>query len=259
MKRPVLLLLLSLLMLIGAPSLLAQEATPEATPEAQPTLSEIFASLPQTRLDDGGFVVGEPTAPITIIEFADYACPHCQDYRPVIDQVIEDSVATGQAKYELRIFPTAGREHTYYVGQLVECAEEQRAGAFWQSYELLYDYATSGKYDDQIASRLAADLDLNEKELTTCAKTATQIDTDIALAQSLQVTGTPAVMVRVGDGDPHFITFNDRTYSAGGVPYDVLEHVIIAANAQQPMPEATPESAMVKALGWDLSGLPNVL
>gem|GEM_PF-6126817 len=51
--------------------------------ETEPTISEIFASLPQSRTEDGGFVVGKPEAPITIVEFVDYACPHCQTYRPV--------------------------------------------------------------------------------------------------------------------------------------------------------------------------------
>ncbi|MCZ2098488.1 MAG: DsbA family protein, partial [Anaerolineae bacterium] len=141
MKRRSILFVLTLILVTALTSLTAtaQEATPEATEAAAPvTLTDVFASLPQTRLPDGGFVVGEPDAPITIVEFLDYACPHCQDYRPVIDQVIMDYVAAGAAKYEVRIFPTAGGPVTYLVGQFLECAEEQRAGTFWDAYELLY-------------------------------------------------------------------------------------------------------------------------
>src|SRR5690349_20906460 len=59
-----------------------------------------YANLPQSRLADGGFVVGNPNAPITIIEFADYACPHCQEYLPTMNKFTEDYVKTGKAKFE---------------------------------------------------------------------------------------------------------------------------------------------------------------
>jgi protein-disulfide isomerase len=84
MKRSLCFLAAAVLLLTGAVGVLAQTATPEAptgaaTSEAAETLSEIFARLPQTRTADGGFVVGAADAPITIVEFADYACPHCQE------------------------------------------------------------------------------------------------------------------------------------------------------------------------------------
>ena len=209
---------------------ITSEATPEVTDEAASTISEIFASLPQSRLDDGGFVVGSLDAPITIIEFIDYACPHCQAYRPTIDQVITDYVATGQARLELRIFPTAGGQLTYFVGQLVECAENQQAGAFWQSYELLYNYATSGRYTQDVGGLLADDLDLNYDDLLTCAADAHQIETDIALGQELGVSGTPGVRARYWGGAAKVITVNGMEYPAGGVPLDVLAYVIDQAN-----------------------------
>ena len=77
---------------------------------------------------DGGFVLGNPNAPITMIEFADFACPHCQEYHPMITQFLADYVVTGKAKFEYRVFPTAGGQLSEYTGQLLECAEEQKAG-----------------------------------------------------------------------------------------------------------------------------------
>src|SRR5262245_46798965 len=53
------------------------------------------ASLPQERTADGGYVVGNPNAPITIIEFADFACPHCQEYHPTITKFLNDYVVPG--------------------------------------------------------------------------------------------------------------------------------------------------------------------
>ena len=247
-------LLVTLCLMLSAGSLLAQETSPEATPEPsaeatmemEPTLSEVFASLPQTRQADGGFVVGEPDAPITLIEFIDYACPHCQAYRPVIDEVLMRYLPTGQMKYELRLFPTAGGQTSYFVDQFVECAEEQRAGTFWQAYDMLYSLAISREYDLNAGKRLASRFELDYDQMVACVDGAKQVGTDISFGQDQGVSGTPAVLVRLGDGDPQFITLGGNTYSAGGVPLEVLTLVIDAANGIMATPEAgTPEAQTV--------------
>ncbi len=253
MKR-IAILLMTTCLLLSATTLLAQEATPEATPEPtaeatmdmEPTISEIFASLPQTRQEDGAFVVGQPDAPITVIEFIDYACPHCQAYRPVIDAVLMQYLPTGQMKYELRLFPTAGGQTSYFVDQFAECAEEQRAGTFWQAYDMLYQLATSGEYDLNAGKRMSSRFELDYDQMVACVDGAKQVGTDIQFGQDQGVTGTPAVMVRYADGAPQFITLGDRVYSAGGVPFEVLTQVIDAANGIETTPEAaTPEAATV--------------
>ncbi|MBC8170504.1 MAG: thioredoxin domain-containing protein [Anaerolineae bacterium] len=161
-----------------------------------------FAGIPQSRTADGGFVVGNPDAPITLVEFADYKCPACHEYKPTIEEFIDRFVVTGMAKFEYRTIMTAGGQLTGYAYQLAECTEEQRQGAFWESYEVLFEYGTRGGYDQQMARPLSERLNLNLSELLTCVPTAKQITTDQALAQQLGVTGTPTVFIRYGDGDP---------------------------------------------------------
>ena len=166
------------------------------------------------------------------VEFADFACPHCQTYRPIIEQVVVDYVATGQAKLELRIFPTAGGEMTYFAGQVLECAQHQLPGTFWQGYELFYGYATGSEYDSAIAERVADEYDMDYWKMVTCLEYAQQVLRDVALGQDSGVTGTPAVMVRFGDTAPEFITLDGVTYNRGGVSFDVLAQVIEAAQGE---------------------------
>ncbi len=248
--RPLRLLLgIALLLCVSVGIAAAQDATPEITPEATteaaPTLTEIFAGLPQTRQADGGYVVGEPDAPITIIEFSDFACPHCEDYAPVIDQVITDYVATGQAKLEFRVMPTAGGVKTYIVGRLMDCANDQQPGAYWASYELMYGWAIPGNYTGNVPQLLADELKIDYDKMMTCANDARQVDADMAFADANGISGTPAILVRYGDGDPQPAVLDGVTYDRGGVPFEVLAQVIEAANANPPelMPteEVTPE------------------
>lgn len=169
----------------------------------------VFASITQSRTADGAFVLGSPDAPITLVEFMDFACSHCIEYKPTIDEFITRFVATGKAKYELRVLPTAGGEITAYAYQLAECAEQQRQGAFWEAYVMLFDLGTRGGYNMGMARTFEERLGLNLNQLLNCQSTATQLSTDRQLATALRVTGTPKVFVRYGDSNPQEINVTD--------------------------------------------------
>jgi protein-disulfide isomerase len=199
-----------------------------ATAEANVALTNLidFDALPHSRRDDGAFVVGDPDAPVTLIVFNDFACPHCQAYFPTVQQFIHDYVVTGKANFELRVFPTAGGPLTYFAGQLLECSEKQKPGSYWQGYRLMFSYAFTGRYNRDVGQLYAKDLDLNYQRLLSCAETATQVGNDIAFGEEHDVMGTPAVLVRHNNGDARFITYGGRTYSAGGPPYEVLAYEV---------------------------------
>lgn len=195
----------------------------------QTTASSVdFSTIPQSRTEDGAFVLGNPDAPVTIVEFADYACPHCQQYRATMDQFIANHVVNGEAKFEFRLFPTVGGAISEFAGRIGECAEAQEPGAFWEAYELFYQLAESGQYSDQMGRTVAERLNLDYSQILNCTSSASQPATDVALGRRLGVSGTPAVMIRYGNGDPTFVNFGGRTYNSGGVPYDVLSQVVQA-------------------------------
>jgi protein-disulfide isomerase len=160
-----------------------------------------YASLTQTRTSDGAFVLGNPDAPITLIEFADFRCPACQQHKPITDQFIERYVATGQAKFEYRTIQTAGGDTTGYAYRLAECAEEQRPGAFWEAYEVLYEFGSRGPYNQDMARPFAQRLNLNLADLLECVPSARQLQTDQALAQRYGINATPGFLFRYGENE----------------------------------------------------------
>jgi protein-disulfide isomerase len=184
-----------------------------------------YANLPQERAADGGFQIGNPNAPITLIEFSDFGCPHCQEYHPIIQEYLQNYVATSKAKFEYRMFPTAGGQLSVFTGELLQCGEQQKAGSFWQGYKLMFDYATSGRYTQDVGRLYAQDAGLSYAELLTCRDNLgsdDQVNKDVNFGTQHNVNGTPAVMVRYGDSAPDFITYNGTTYDRGGAPYNVL-------------------------------------
>lgn len=205
----------------------AEETAVEALP-----LSELSADLPQSRADDGGFVLGDPDAPITIIVFSDWACPHCQTYHEDIAPLLAEYLQTGQIKFEHRMLPTAGGAATVFAGAAAECADDMTEGGFWSSYFLLHDLSLTRNYDHYtITTTIARALDLDADELHECARTIRQVRTDVDLAVAMGIQGTPAVMVRYGDGEPEFVEWDDQLYDRGSVSEPVLRMVIEAAQA----------------------------
>ncbi len=217
------LLLFSVLLMVWVQTVTAQDATPEATPSSP---QERYDGIPTSRAEDGGFVLGSPDAPLTIVEFADFLCSHCQDYQETAHAFIAAYVATGQAKFEYRMFPIIDPTYSPYLSQLAECTDEQREGAFWPAHDILYALARDGQIGPDVAEILAAELELDTAALETCAETADQHETDSALGERVGINGTPATRIRVGDGEVGYIQLDGDTFSRGGLPIDFLTRIV---------------------------------
>ncbi len=193
---------------------------------------DAYTGIPFERLPDGAFVLGSPDAPITVVEFADFACPHCQNYNPTMGRFIENFVKTGMARLEYRMFISAA-DPVYgpYTAQLAECVNQQRDGAFWLAHDVLFELGSRARFNDTTARTLADRLGVNYGELLTCAGSATQYQTDIRMGQSLGIQSTPSIMVRFGDSAPQFIRAGETVFNRGPVAYDLLQQVVLAAQS----------------------------
>ncbi|MDX2076040.1 MAG: thioredoxin domain-containing protein [bacterium] len=194
-----------------------------------------FSQLETNRTSDGAFVLGDPNAPITVVEFADFLCPHCQDYKDTVNQFIEEFVVTGKARLEFRLIANLGADSTQYA-KLAECAADQSENDsnFWVAHEELFYYATSQRMSgDQAGRELAKKLNLNLSRLLECTQEADQYQTDMALARTAGTSGTPAIRIRLGtfaetqNTTPQPISPN---YASGGVSIDVLRTTVNNAN-----------------------------
>jgi protein-disulfide isomerase len=190
-----------------------------------------YADIPTSRTKDGGFVLGNPDAPVTVVEFADFLCPHCQDYHATARQFIEQYVASGKAKFEYRLFPVVDPELSVFSAQLAECADAQKPGMFWPAYDMLYDLASRGRLSRQGTSQaLAETLSLDQNLLLKCTETATQYETDTNVGQGAGVDGTPAVLIRLDENTLGYAAVQGQVYNQGGLSLNVLKQVVEAEN-----------------------------
>ena len=81
------------------PSGSADMALPKATASASTANPLLLAR-------DGDRILGKADAPITIVEYASFTCPHCATFaNQVLPPIKKDWVETGKAKLIFRDFP----------------------------------------------------------------------------------------------------------------------------------------------------------
>lgn len=72
-------------------------------------------------------VMGDPDAPVTIIEYASLTCPHCASFHTyTLPDVKSQWIDTGRAKLVLRDLPTAPAKLALALSMIARCAPEDR-------------------------------------------------------------------------------------------------------------------------------------
>jgi protein-disulfide isomerase len=150
-----------------------------------------------------GVTKGDEDAPITIIEFGDYACPGCGGFalsvKPQIELLL---VETGKAKFVFYDFPiTTIHPTSFLAARSARCAEDQ--GKFWEYHDALFRNQTSWRLEaSPIAKFLgfAEDVDLDVDDFEACVKSdrhADLVSANMRLGYELRVNSTPTIMVGV--------------------------------------------------------------
>ena len=95
------------------------------------------SSLTASKLiKDGSPILGNPTAPITILEWGDYQCTFCYKFHQnTLDTIEKDFIKTGKVKLVFKDFPLNGPD-SKLAAEATYCAEDQ--GKYWDYHNELY-------------------------------------------------------------------------------------------------------------------------
>lgn len=86
------------------------------------------------RTAEGGYRMGNPNAPVKLVEYAAFTCPHCRDFAATGNQPLRDEfVKSGRVSWEFRPFLLSGADVAPSL--LAEC---QGPGAFFTLAEELF-------------------------------------------------------------------------------------------------------------------------
>jgi len=103
----------------------------DANIEGAAEVDRELAGIPQH-----GMVLGDPKAPVRLIEFGDLQCPTCAGFaKEILPPIIESRVKNGEARIDFRNLTIIGDESTP-AGAAALAAGEQSRG--WNYLELFY-------------------------------------------------------------------------------------------------------------------------
>jgi len=160
---------------------------------------------------DGAPVLGDPKAPITLVEYADFECPVCRNLHDALRGVLPNYP---QAKLIFKDFPLDSVHPWARTASLGgRCAYQQDPKVFWKYYDFIYDQqdliSPANIYDKVVD--FAGKANLNTDAFKACLagpQAAGEVDASIANGNLLEVRSTPTVFVngrRVVGADPHSI------------------------------------------------------
>lgn len=132
---------------------------------------------------------GSTNASVTLVEFADFQCPHCKEGSEIAAKVLEKYKDKMRIVYRHMPINPSGISRKVAAASI--CAEQQ--GKFWEYHDLAFK--NQEKLDDSSPLKLANELKLDEAKMKTCLddpKTKEALDASEAEARNLGVNGTPA-------------------------------------------------------------------
>lgn len=137
-------------------------------------------------------VLGDPDAPVTLLEYGDYECPYCAAAAPVLRQLVEES--GGGVRLVFRNFPIADR-HPYALTAALAAEAAGAQGAFWPMHELLF--ARQDRLDDAALRAYAEELGVDGDRVVGEAAQpfGDKVEADFAAALAAGVGGTPTVFI----------------------------------------------------------------
>ena len=203
-----------------------------------------MASRPKTqvtRLDPNlpamkaeGYLLGSATAPVEVIEFADFECPACGQYATITEPDVRTRlVNTGQIRVRYIDYPLPMHKNTWDASLAAACANDQ--GKFWEMHDALF--ANQDRWNSEATNRprgpigdLAKGVGLDMTKYGACMDADThraKIQSHLAEAEKRNISQTPTFVI-------------NGTVVPGALPYDALKkYVDDAAKTAPPRADTT--------------------
>ena len=165
----------------------------------------------------GASVLGNPDAPVTIVEYSDFECPFCAKFfDESLGKLEEEYVATGKVKFVYKDFPlTSIHFEAEKASEAARCVREELGDiGFWAMHDIMFerqDLLGVSSY-----KQWARSLGANGAAFDECldsGKYESQVLADLDEGVALGVTGTPTFFI------------ND-TKVVGAVPYAQIVSII---------------------------------
>lgn len=185
-------------------------------------------------------ILGNPDAPVKVVEYADLECPFCKTFNNTMHQVMDFYGPSGKVAWVYRPFPLAQiHSKAPEEAAAAECAADQGGDtAYFKYIDQVYAVTPSENgLDLNQLPVIAGQVGLNVDQFKQClssGKYNSKIQQSYDEAIKEGGTGTPYILIMVG---------NDAVTLQGNQPYDSMRAAIDAVLAQLPNGGATSASS----------------
>ncbi|HYV65807.1 MAG TPA: thioredoxin domain-containing protein [Myxococcales bacterium] len=138
-------------------------------------------------------VLGDPKAPVAIVEFSDYQCPHCAVANKPLHELVTGP-EKGKARLCSKYFPLPGHSRARIAAACAEFAKRQ--DKFWQMNDLLF--ANQDQLDDESLKRYAKQVGLDGRLMLQevyAGKFDSAIDAHLQEGNAARVNSTPTLFI----------------------------------------------------------------
>jgi protein-disulfide isomerase len=188
-----------------------------------------------------GHLLGNPNAPVQILEFADFECPACGQFATITEPDVRKRIVdAGLASYRYFDFPLSQHKNTMPASNAAACAGDQ--GKFWEMHDKLFygrpDWNGEATDDPvKVFTRYAKEIGLDVPAWSKCMDDQRHIP---------QILGNRQEGIRRKVQEtPTFVIGGKQV--AGAISYDEMKAYVDSAAKQAGAPAApvagTPASA----------------
>jgi predicted DsbA family dithiol-disulfide isomerase len=137
-------------------------------------------------------VRGAPMAPVSIVEFSDFECPHCGAAHPVLARTIEEF--GGKVNLVFKQFPLDSHKNAAPAARAAVAAQAQ--GKFWELADLLFEHQR--ELSPEKIAQLARQAGVDVAKFDTARESEAvqqRVDKDKQEGIDLGVQGTPSLFI----------------------------------------------------------------
>jgi protein-disulfide isomerase len=175
------------------------------------TKDPVAENLAQIRTTDAP-ALGDPKAPVTIVEYSDFQCPVCRSLHDTLRGILPNY--PGKLRVIFKDFPLEQLHPWARTAAIAgRCAYQQKPEAFWKMYDLIYDnqeiISAENAWNKMTEYADQAGLDAASfKSCMASPEAAAAVNASHANGEKLEVNSTPTVFVngrRMVGADAHLL------------------------------------------------------
>ena len=150
-------------------------------------------------------ILGNPNAPIVIVEYSDYDCPFCKNFHETMHRIMDEYGADGKVAWVYRHFPlTQLHPNAKKIAEASECVASIGGNdAFWKFSDFIFsERGTNEQTDLTKLPEFAERAGVSKTAYTQCMDTGkftASIEDAVTAALNTGAQGTPYSILIAGD------------------------------------------------------------